>query len=330
MRASRLLGILITLQVRGRVAASALAQAFEVSVRTIYRDVDALSASGVPIYAETGRNGGIALHEGYRTKLTGLTPEEAAALPIAGLVEAARDLGVSGAAASAHTKMLASLAPPAAAAAHHVAARFHIDPLPWYHRSETLACLPMLADAVWRGQRIAVGYESWAGDVTRRLDPLGLVIKGGVWYLVAAWRRKPRTYRVSGLRSLTVLAETAQRPQRFDLGAYWRSATQAFETKLLAHQARVRISEEGERILRAVHPLGADMVARTRTPCTAPGWSLALLPFETPAYSARQLLRLGAEVEVLEPAPLRAAVITEAKAVVKRYAPRRGRAAKPS
>jgi predicted DNA-binding transcriptional regulator YafY len=329
MRASRLLGMMFMLQLRGRLPAQALAREFEVSVRTIYRDVDALSAAGVPIYAETGRNGGVSLHEGFRSKLTGLTPSEVAALPIAGLAHVARDLGVTADAASAQIKMLASLPPDGAATAAGIAARFHIDPIPWYHRTEDLAELPALAMAVWRGQQVRVDYESWQGDVRRRLDPLGLVQKGGLWYLVASWRGKPRTYRVANFRALKVLTTPARRPRRFDLAAFWQAAAQRFEAGLLAQRARVRISEEGERILRAVMPAGADMVARTRVACAEAGWSEADLPFETPDYSARQLLRLGREVVVLAPEALRVAVAAEADAVRALYgAPPRRRTAR--
>lgn len=319
MRASRLLGMLMTLQLRGRVPAETLAREFEVSTRTVYRDVDALSAAGVPIYAETGRNGGIALHEGYRTTLTGLTPSEAAALPIAGLVHVARDLGVSIDAASAQMKVLASLPLEAGATAARIASRFHIDPVPWYHRHEELACLPELALAVWRGRRLACVYEGWNGEIRRHLDPLGLVQKGGQWYLVAGWGKKLRTYRVSSFRRLQVLDSPAQRPARFDLAMFWEASTRDFEARLFAGHATVRISEEGERILRAVMPAGAEKVASTRTASKRPGWHEAQLPFETPSYSARQLLRLGSEVEVLAPETLRQALVAEAEAVLKIY-----------
>ena len=319
MRASRLLGLLVTLQWRGRVSAQALAQAFEVSVRTIYRDIDALSAAGVPIYAEPGRNGGIALHEGYRTRLTGLTAAEAAALPIASLAHAARDLGVSLEAAAAHGKLLASLPPDAAAGAQAVAARIHVDPLPWYHRAEDLACLPVLAAAVMTERRIAIAYESWKGDVRRTLDPLGLVQKGGLWYLVAAFRGRARTYRVSNLKDLTVLEAAANRPEGFHLGRFWAASAQTFEDKLLGRLATVRISEEGERVLRAVMPVAAEKVAETGVADARPGWRRAQLPYETEAYSARQILRLGAEIEVLSPPALRRAVHDEARAVSRLY-----------
>jgi len=315
MRASRLLGILLILQTRGRVSATALAHEFEVSVRTIYRDIDALSAAGVPVFAETGRNGGVALHDGYRTRLTGLTLAEAAALPLAGLGDAARDLGVSTAAAAAQLKILASLSPDMGAAAQHIAQRFHCDPIAWYHRSEKVAHLPEMASAVWNGKKISVNYESWQGGVSKRLDPLGLVLKGGLWYLVAASRKQPRTYRVANILRLEVLDAPALRPKRFDLAAYWQTAAQAFERQLMAERAIVRISDEGERILRAVSPAAAEIVAATREPRGKSGWARAEMPIESPEYSARQLLRLGSEVEVLEPQAVRDALLREVRAI---------------
>ena len=316
MRASRLLSILMVLQMRGRVSAGALAREFEVSERTIYRDVDALSASGVPIYADTGRNGGISLHEGYRTRLTGLTPAEAAALPLAGLSHVARDLGVSTDAAAAQLKILASLPVDSGATAQRISALFHVDPVPWYHRSEELPCLPALASAVWRELRIEIAYDSWKGAVRRRLDALGLVQKGGLWYLVAAERGQVRIYRVSNIRHLKVLDRPATRPKRFDLAGHWKTWTDAFEERLMRERASVLISEEGLRILRAVMPAAAEVAEASCAPSATPGWFTATLPFETPDYSARQILRLGTEIQVLAPDALRKAVLKEARAVV--------------
>lgn len=316
MRASRLLSILMVLQMRGRVAASVLAREFEVSERTIYRDIDALSAAGVPVYAETGRNGGISLHEGYRTRLTGLTPGEAAALPLAGLAHVARDLGVSSDAAAAQLKILASLPVDSGATAQRIAARFHVDPVPWYHRHEDLPCLPALASAVWQQKRVEIAYESWKGTVRRRLDPLGLVQKGGLWYLVAAERAQARIYRVSNILHLHVLDVPASRPRRFDLARHWAAWTARFEERLMGARAQVLISEEGLRILRAVMPAAAQMAEETRIATARNDWVRAEIPFETPDYSARQLLRLGTEVQVLAPAELRVALLNEARAVV--------------
>jgi len=205
MRASRLLSILILLQMRGRLSAEALAAEFEVSVRTIYRDVDQLSAAGVPIYAERGRAGGFQLHDGYRTKLTGFTPQEADALLLSGIGAAAQDLGLGPDLAAAQLKLLASLPPESGASAERVSARFHLDPNAWYTRADASEALKPLAAAVWAERRVRVRYESWKDVVERTLDPLGLVLKGGAWYLVANVKSRPRTYRVSNIPASKLL-----------------------------------------------------------------------------------------------------------------------------
>lgn len=329
MRSSRLLSMLMLLQLRGRTSAAALARELEVSLRTVYRDVDALSATGVPVYAERGRAGGIVLRPGYRTQLTGLTPREAEALPVAALGQAARDLGLGAEATAAQLKLLASLPADAGAGAQRIAARFFVDPLPWYHRAESPEHLPALAQALWRDRRVRIAYESWTRHALREVSPLGLVLKGGLWYLVAAGGRGaggPRTYRVSGIRQLEVLDRAAERPRRFDLAAHWPQAVADFEARLLHGRATVRLSAEGLRILRAVMPLAAEHAAATQRASGRRGWVEAQVPVEAPAYAARQLLRLGAEVEVLQPAPLRRALQREAQRVLARYESGRARA----
>ncbi|MFO1338707.1 MAG: WYL domain-containing protein [Burkholderiaceae bacterium] len=319
MRSSRLLSLLLLLQLRGRTSAAALAREFEVSVRTVLRDVDALSAAGVPVYAERGRHGGIALHGGFQTRLTGLTAAEARALPLAGLAAAAKDLGFGADANLARRKLMASLPLDEGAGAQQVAERFHLDPLPWYHPAEAPDCLPRLADAVWRERRVRLDYEGWDGGRRRELSPLGLVLKGGLWYLVASADGRPRTYRVSSIRGLDVLGTGFRRPRRFDLASHWAASVADFEARLMAATATVRLSAEGQRILRAVSPLVAARADATQRPDTTPGWVVAEIPIESAEYSARQLLRLGTEAEVLSPPAVRAAVAHEAAQVSALY-----------
>lgn len=334
MRSSRLLSILLRLQLRGRCTAADLAAEFEVAVRTIYRDLDSLSAAGVPVHAERGRGGGIVLAAGWRTTLTGLTDQEARSLPMAGLASAMRDLGWGVEAADVQLKLLASLPPHAAADAGRVAERFHVDPLPWYHQPEALPLLPELAQAVWEARRVRVVYESWVERQERTLSPLGLVLKGGLWYLVACadGRAKAgavRTYRVSSIVSLRVLAAAAQRPAAFSLAAHWPASVAEFEAHLMSGRATVRLSPEGLEILRATQPAAAAWALRTAVPLQGgqktPGWITAELPTESEAYAARQLLRLGTEVEVLAPASLRAAVAQEAAEVARLHRAVKGR-----
>lgn len=319
MRASRLLSILILLQMRGRLSADALAQEFEVSVRTIYRDVDQLSAAGVPIYAERGRTGGFQLHDGYRTKLTGFTPAEADALLLAGIGNAAADLGIGADLAAAQLKLLASLPPDSGASAQRVSARFHLDPVNWYSRADTIAFLPELAAAVWGEKRVRVRYESWKELVERTLDPLGLVLKGGAWYLVAAAKNQPRTYRVSNIQHLETLDLSFDRPRKFSLARFWNEWSKDFETRLMRERATVELSPVGRQILRDTVPAAGAAVEASNTPCKPEGWVRAKIPVETFEKAARQLLRLGAEAKVIEPPALRTAIAREARRVAAFY-----------
>lgn len=319
MRASRLLSILILLQMRGRMSAEALAHEFEVSVRTIYRDVDQLSAAGVPVYAERGRAGGFALHEGYRTKLTGLTPQEAEALLLAGVGGAATDLGIGAEAAAAQLKLLASLPADTGASAQRVAQRFHLDPVNWYARADAPEILPALANAVWRERRIRVRYESWKDVVSRELDPLGLVLKGGVWYLVAAVKAQPRTYRVSNIQELDVLDVGFRRAARFDLAKFWKTWAKEFETRLLSERATVKLSPLGLRLLRDVSTAAAEAAHAAHRRCKPDGWIRTEIPIEEIGFAARQLLRLGDDVEVIAPKELRTAIAGHARKIAALY-----------
>jgi predicted DNA-binding transcriptional regulator YafY len=328
MRASRLLSILIMLQLRGRLSAEELSREFEVSVRTIYRDIDHLSAAGVPVFAERGRAGGFELHQGYRTRLTGFTTSEAEALLFAGISDAASELGLGAQATAAQLKLLASLPDSVSASAQQISARFHVDPIAWYAQPESLAHLPDLADAVWRDRRIRITYESWKSEVVRDLDPLGLVLKNGVWYLVAAARGQPRSYRCANIKSLTLLDAKAARPPRFNLPRFWKSWSTEFEKRLFSAKARVRLSPQAMRDLRASYPAMATAAAVSQRPSLPEGWIEAEIPIEDSIQGVRQILHLGAEAEVLSPASLRAAVHAEAKRVASHYTSRRRLGAK--
>lgn len=318
MRASRLLSLLLLLQTRGRVAAAELARRFGVSVRTIYRDIDELSASGVPVYAERGRAGGFALHADYRSRLPPLNPGEAAMLPFAPLGEAATAIGVGGEATRAHQKWLSALPRESARSAQRVSDRFHLDPAPWYTRTEALPLLPVLAAAVWSDRRVSFHYQGWSASGERRVNPLGLVLKGARWYLVASDGRKVRTYRVGEIAALEVLAEPARRPDGFDLADHWRNSVARFEQSLFQRRAKVRISAAGRQLLTDLLP--AWLLATLRPVPAGVDWVEMEIPFEDTAISARQLLRLGDDIEVLDPRELRTALLAEARAVIRRHA----------
>ena len=305
MRASRLLSIMMTLQARGRTSAEALAAELEVSVRTIYRDIDELSASGVPVYAETGRNGGFALLDGWRTRLTGLTPPEAQALFLSGLPGPASELGLGDAMAAAELKLLAALPADWQIEARRVSSRFHLDPKGWFQPSGTGENLRAVAEAVWSDKRIAVRYESWKGISERTLEPLGIVLKGGAWYAVALAGGQARTYRLDKVLSLAVLDERFTRPTEFDLAAFWLDNTARFEQEVYVGTADLRVSALGLSRLRDDNPAYRAAVDGLTAPPDADGWTRLTIPIEEPDYASRELTRLGCELEVLAPPELR-------------------------
>ena len=321
MRASRLLSILLLLQTRGRMTAEALAAEFEVSVRTIYRDIDQLSAAGAPVYADRGRSGGFQLLDGYRTRLTGLTDAEAETLFLGGLSGPAAQMGLSGAVTTMQLKLLAALPPERQAAAERLAGRFHLDPTGWGQSPDEAERLPALAQAVWSSRRISVRYESWKGEVARELEPLGLILKGGRWYLAArpvtGARREPRTYRVSNILDLTI-EDVFERPPAFDLAGWWAEAARRFEAELFTGEARVRLSPEGRRRLARLGPDQARIAAELDA-AAGGGWAEATVPIESVEHAAIDFLRLGAEAEVLAPGALRAEMRRTAEGLAALY-----------
>jgi predicted DNA-binding transcriptional regulator YafY len=324
MQASRLLSILMLLQSRGRMTAPALAQALEVSTRTILRDIDQLSAAGVPLWGQPGRQGGFQLQAGWSTALTGMTEPEAQALLLAGLPGAAAELGLGGAAVSARLKLLASVPLPLRDLSNRVAQRLHLDPLDWYRAPDEPRFLQEVAHAVWHAQRLRLRYASWTGEAERTLEPLGLVIKAGAWYLVARRAaqtagRTYRTYRLASIQALRATGEGFERPADFDLPTWWRESAQRFEAELRRLEVRVRVTPRGLGWLRNARLLHAPLPA----PPEAQGTELSLA-FESEEMAARQLLAFGAELEVLAPEGVRQAVADQARAVGALYArPRR-------
>lgn len=312
MRASRLLSILLLLQTRGRMTAEALAAEFEVSVRTIYRDIDQLSAAGAPVYADRGRAGGFQLMDGYRTRLTGLTDAEAETLFLGGLSGPAAQMGFSGAVTTMQLKLLAALPPERQAAAERLAGRFHLDPVGWYQSPDEADRLPAIAQAVWTCRRITVRYESWKGEVMRELEPLGLILKAGLWYLAARpveGRREPRTYRVSNIRDLTVGEVPFERPAGFDLAVWWAETSRRFEAEIFTGTATLRLSPTG---LKRLAKLGVEQARIAARADPGEGWCELVVPIESVEHAATDFLRLGPEAEVLAPAGLREAMRTAA------------------
>jgi predicted DNA-binding transcriptional regulator YafY len=317
MRASRLVALLLHLQQGGATAAQ-LAARLEVSVRTVYRDVLALQEAGVPLWTEPGPGGGIRLLEGWRTRLDGLTADEAGALFLAGAPAAVAELGLGTVLAAAQAKVLSTLPPELQARAGRVQERFHLDAPGWFQREEPLPHLGMVADAVWGDRRIDVRYGRADGTVQRRLDPLGLVLKGGIWYLVARHRRDVRTYRVGRLVSVEAREERFTRPPGFELVAWWAASSAEFDQSILRARVQLRLSPAALRLLpHLVAPSGQGAVEAAGPP-DDDGWREVDLAVESEAVALGQLVGLGAGVEVLAPRSLRRALADTGAAIAAR------------
>ncbi len=315
MRSGRLLQILMLLQAHGRMSAQRLSQETEVSVRTIHRDIEELSASGVPVVADRGAAGGFRLLEGWRTRLTGLTPIEAQAVFMAGAPGAADQLGLGDAAASAQLKLLASLPEAWQADARRVSARFHLDAVGWYRAPPRVDYLSTVANAVWNDKRLTISYESWKGVGERHLEPLGLVLKAGEWYVVAQSSRGIATYKVANILSIAEVGGTFKRPPRFDLAKHWAASIERFEAGLYRATAVVRASPLGLERLRDLNDAMRKAIERANSKPDKKGWRRVTIPMESADYTSLELLRVGAECEVVSPPGLRARIAQRAAAI---------------
>lgn len=319
MRAARLLSIVLLLQTRGRLTAAQLAGELEVSVRTVYRDIEALHTAGVPVYGDAGPAGGYQLLAGYRTRLTGLTAAEAGALFLAGLPGAAADLGLGAVLAAAELKLRAALPAELREPAELVRERFLLDAPGWYHPGDESPFLAPVAAAVWEQRAVRVRYASWTRQLHRRLEPYGLVLKAGKWYVVAGPGPQPRTYRVNQIQALEPLADRFERPAGFDLAGHWRASQAGFHARLHRGAAVARFSPAVVARLPAVaSQVTADAVA-AGTP-EPDGWVRATVPIESDAQAEAEFLKLGPEVEVLAPAELRGRLALAARGLAALYA----------
>jgi predicted DNA-binding transcriptional regulator YafY len=322
VRASRLISILLLLQVRGRMSADDLAAALEVSPRTIYRDVEALGAAGIPVYGEAGHGGGYRLLDGFRTRLTGLTPGEAGSLGLAALPRAAADLGLEPEARAAWIKMVAALPPPLRQAAAEFDDRFLVDVPAWYHEATRTPALTAAADAIRHRNVVRIRYLRWAEphEVTRTVRPYGLVLKAGHWYLVAEHRAGMRTYRVDRIRRLDTSGETFDRAADFRLGAFWDSYLVGLAGRRHTGTATLRISRSAFELLPyTADPAVAEAARQTATPRPDPEQLEIVIPIESVDHAAADILRLGTDVEVMAPAELREKVAAVVRSLAVRY-----------
>lgn len=322
MSAGRLLSVLLLLQSRGRLSARQLAEELGVSVRTAYRDLERLQAAGVPVYAEPGRGGGYQLVDGYRTRLTGMSEGEARMLFFAGLPGPAADLGLAEEVTAARLKLLAALPAGLREEAARTAAVFHLDAPGWYREPEQTPYLPLFVDAVLTQRVVDVRYRRWRApqEVRRLLRPYGLVLKSGVWYLVAAAESRISTYRVTQVLDATLGDEGFDRPEDFDLGAYWSAYLEDFQARRYTGTATIRLSSRGRRRLPDnVPPEVVRAVDSTATAVGDDGWVEAVIPTESTEHACGELLRLGIDVEVVAPAALRQAMADTVGVLARAY-----------
>ncbi|MFJ3173831.1 helix-turn-helix transcriptional regulator [Streptomyces roseus] len=307
MRASRLVTLLLLLQNRGRMTAQELAGELEVSVRTVYRDVEALGAAGIPLYGAAGHAGGYRLVDGYRTRLTGLTADEAQAAFLAALPGAAAELGLGEALATAQLKLRAALPAELRAHAGQIQERFLLDAPGWYGDADRTPHLAPVASAVWARRAVVLRYRRWRApeEIERRVEPYGLVLKAGRWYLVAGGPSGIRTYRIDQILGLRPLEEQFVLPDGFDLAGYWTGHLAGFRARLHTGEALVRLTPEGARRL-GVTPTGD-------------GWTQARVPIESIDHAHGEFLRMGTDVEVMAPAELRDRIAETARTLATRY-----------
>lgn len=324
MRAGRLLSILLILQNQGRVKAAELANELEVSVRTIYRDVTELSAWGVPVYCERGPGGGVELIERYRTDLTGLSTNEARALFMLSIPDPLNELGVGEEFKAAMLKLAAAL--PAARRDDHQDSlqRVHLDWIPWFHEHKPQLHLQTVQQAVWEDRKLEIEYYidagKWLGTITASLCPYGLVAKSGRWYLVARLDNDNFVVvRVSWIVDSNLLEEKFERPDDFNLGAFWKTWRSDHEARRPHYPVRVRVPLN---MLDYLPTLFGEQIQReieAAYPPDSQGWHTLTLPFETFEDARQRLLSLGGAVEVIEPIALRMSMIDYANQILGVY-----------
>ncbi|MEV8404718.1 YafY family protein [Streptomyces niveus] len=312
MRASRLVTLLLLLQNRGRMTAQQLAEELEVSVRTVYRDVEALGSAGIPLYGDAGHAGGYRLLDGYRTRLTGLTADEAQAAFLAALPGTAAELGLGEALTTAQLKLRAALPAELREHAGRIQERFLLDAPGWYGDGDRTPYLAVIAGAVWARRAVVLRYRRWRApeEIERRVEPYGLVLKAGRWYLVAGGPSGIRTYRVDQILEVHALEVHALEdefavPDGFGLAAYWSGYLADFRARLHTGDALVRLTPAGARRL-GVTPVGD-------------GWTEARVPIESVDHAHGEFLRLGTDIEVLAPAELRDRVAETVRNLATRY-----------
>ncbi|MGL5859097.1 MAG: helix-turn-helix transcriptional regulator [Angustibacter sp.] len=304
MRASRLVELLVRLQLGGGASATELATALEVSVRTVYRDVEALSAAGVPLYTEIGRNGGIRIDPSYRIAgLPRLDTAEARGILFAIVPAVASQLGFD--AAATDRTLLPAMERSTERAARVVRDRVIVEPTHWFVPQDDTPALAEIAQAVWESREVRLTYRGAETSV----QPLGLIMKGSTWYLLGRSRRSAdgyRLFRLSRVEAVELREARFERPPDFDLATAWAERRRAFLASLPSYLVTVRVAPAAEPLLAMLDEAAPDLPLPDDVQRDEHGWARLRLRFErSPDGTARHLLRLGADIEVLDPPELR-------------------------
>jgi predicted DNA-binding transcriptional regulator YafY len=320
MRADRLLSLVMLLQTRGRMTASELARELEVSERTIYRDVIALGSSGIPVYTDRGPGGGIALLDSYRTSLTGLNEDETAALFMVSIPAPLEALGVGSKLRAALLKLSAALPESRREAEIRSRQRIHLDSVPWHQGQKPLPYLALLQQAVWQAQWLDLTIEaSFSAQIQAIVEPLGLVAKANTWYLVFRRDGALRVIPVRRVLKAELQPETFDRPDEFDLVAFWYHWMEENEAYHTRYPVLVKVAPElipfltrhfNDTLVEQVESADAE---------DCDGWRVFRIYFESLEAARGRLLAFGRAVEVLEPLPLRLSLVDFAEQVVDFY-----------
>jgi len=316
VRVARLLSIVFEIDARPGITARALADDLGVSLRTVYRDVAALQVAGIPVYGTQGRNGGLRLVDGYRSHAATIGAAEAAAL-LAGMVPGAADQLGLGDDAERAVRKVRSQSGDASGIGEVL-----VDPVGWYRSPDEVPHLALVATAMRTRRVLAIGYSRWAEptEVRRRIEPHGLVLKAGAWYVVAQTRRGMRTYRVSQITNARLTEATFDAAAEFDLAATWTSFVASFRERLHVVDALVRLDERAlAAIRRDGDPAMVEALERATPDVDAPGWHEVTLPYESIERAASDLMRHGAGVEVVGPPELREQVGLIASSLAERH-----------
>jgi predicted DNA-binding transcriptional regulator YafY len=306
MRAARLLSILLQLQVYDRITAAELAEQLEVSERTIYRDMEALSAAGIPVVADRGVGGGWYLLDEYRTNLTGLHEDEIHTLFLSNSAQLLADLGLQGAADKALLKLMASLPARQRRNADYMRQRIHVDSSGWHAITEDLSWLPVLQEAIGEERKVELTYQRGHGtSVLRIVEPLGLVAKGSIWYLVAAVEGEFRTYRVSRVQNVRITEHSFSRPEGFDLAEHWEMSTAHFLATLPKYEIILRVDASIVDWLRALWRYAH--ITHTE-PVDSDGWQVIHASCETQKEAIAYVLGCGPRAQVVAPEELQQVV----------------------